>query len=133
MERYRFEIHLRLAGEMKQSYTYIDLVRCLGACGLRDVVLRRIGLLRYKDTALEIHLPAHMDAEETQFIGHDLMRQLGEALGSDPRHFSGTLFLTGEGRASEHGAEETMQMLTDQGLAVSLDLLLDNAIGSITQ
>lgn len=133
MERYRFEIHLRLAGELKQSYTYIELVRCLGACGLRDVALRRIGFLRYKDTALDIHLPAHMDAEETQIIGLDLMRQLGEALGSDPRHFSGTLALTGEGQTSVHGAEEALQMLTDHGLAVSLDPLLDNITGSITQ
>jgi hypothetical protein len=57
MERYEFEIRFRLAAELKQSYSYIEMVRFLGTSGLRDIVLERGGLLNYKETTLALRLP----------------------------------------------------------------------------
>ena len=121
MERYRFEIRYRLAAELKQSYSYIEMVRCLGSSGLRDIVLERGGLLNYRDTPLDIRLPSDMRSEEVEFIGHEIIRSLGEALGWDPRHFSGTLVLWGQGRASEEDARGAKQALSGQGYIVFLE------------
>jgi hypothetical protein len=121
MERYRFEIRFRLAAELKQSYSYIELVRCLGSSGLEDIVLERVGFLNYKDTTLYLRLPSDMRSEEAGDIGHELIRSLGEALGWDPRHFSGTLILSGQGRANEEDAQRAKQMLTGQGFTVFLE------------
>src|SRR5712672_2491905 len=60
MERYQFEIRFRLAAELKQSYSYIEMVRCLGNSGLQDIVLERVGFLNYKDTPLDLSLPSDM-------------------------------------------------------------------------
>jgi hypothetical protein len=122
MERYQFEIRFRLAAELKQSYSYIEMVRCLGSSGLRDIVLERVGLLNYKDTPLDLRLPSDMRSEEVESIGHELIRSLGEALGWDPRHFSGTLVLQGQGRASEEDAQRAKQVLTRQGYMVFLEV-----------
>jgi hypothetical protein len=122
MERYQFEIRFRLAAELKQSYSYIEMVRCLGSSGLRDIVLERVGLLNYKDTPLDLRLPSDMRSEEVESIGHELIRSLGEALGWDPRHFSGTLVLRGQGRASEEDAQRAKQVLTRQGYIVFLEV-----------
>jgi hypothetical protein len=123
MQRYQFEIRFRLAAELKQSYSYIEMVRCLGSSGLRDIVLERVGLLNYKDTPLDLRLPSAMRPDEVESIGHELIRGLGEALGWDPRHFSGTLVLQGQGRASEEDAQQAKQMLTGQGFMVFLEVL----------
>jgi len=123
MERYRFEIRFRLAAELKQSYSYIEMVRCLGSSGLRDIVLERVGLLNYKDTPLDLRLSSAMRPDEVESIGHELIRSLGEALGWDPRHFSGTLVLQGQGRASEEDAQQAKQVLTRQGFMVFLEVL----------
>src|SRR5258708_5123359 len=98
MERYQFEIRFRLAAELKQSYSYIEMVRCLGNSGLRDIVLERVGFLNYKDTPLALHLPSDMQSLEAESIGHELIRSLGEALGWDPRHFSASRDCISEGR-----------------------------------
>jgi|GEM_PF-1455915 hypothetical protein len=123
MQRYQFEIRFRLAAELKQSYSYIEMVRCLGSSGLRDIVLERVGLLNYKDTPLDLRLPSAMRPDEVESIGHELIRSLGEALGWDPRHFSGTLVLQGQGRASEEDAQQAKQVLTGQGFMVFLEVL----------
>ena len=123
MQRYQFEIRFRLAAELKQSYSYIEMVRCLGSSGLRDIVLERVGLLNYKDTPLDLRLPSAMRPDEVESIGHELIRRLGEALGWDPRHFSGTLVLQGQGRASEEDAQQAKQVLTRQGFMVFLEVL----------
>lgn len=123
MQRYQFEIRFRLAAELKQSYSYIEMVRCLGSSGLRDIVLERVGLLNYKDTPLDLRLPSAMRPDEVESIGHELIRGLGEALGWDPRHFSGTLVLQGQGRASEEDAQQAKQVLTGQGFMVFLEVL----------
>jgi hypothetical protein len=123
MQRYQFEIRFRLAAELKQSYSYIEMVRCLGSSGLQDIVLERVGLLNYKDTPLDLRLPSAMRPDEVESIGHELIRELGEALGWDPRHFSGTLVLQGQGRASEEDAQQAKQMLTGQGFMVFLEVL----------
>ncbi len=123
MQRYQFEIRFRLAAELKQSYSYIEMVRCLGSSGLRDIVLERVGLLNYKDTPLDLRLPSAMRPDEVESIGHELIRSLGEALGWDPRHFSGTLVLQGQGRASEEDAQQAKQVLTRQGFMVFLEVL----------
>jgi len=123
MQRYQFEIRFRLAAELKQSYSYIEMVRCLGNSGLRDIVLERVGLLNYKDTPLDLRLPSAMRPDEVESIGHELIRSLGEALGWDPRHFSGTLVLQGQGRASEEDAQQAKQVLTGQGFMVFLEVL----------
>jgi hypothetical protein len=122
MESYRFELRFRLAAELKQSYSYIEMVRCLSTAGLQDVVLKWAGFLGYKGTPLDLRLPPHMVAEEAEIIGHTLIRKLGEALGWDPRHFSGTLVLIGQGRARAEDAETIQQTLAGQGFAVSLEL-----------
>lgn len=122
MERYQFEIRFRLAAELKQSYSYVEMVRCLGSSGLRDIVLERVGFLNYKETTLALRLPAYMRSEEAESIGHGLIRRLGEALGWDPRHFSGTLVLWGQGRANEEEAQQAKQVLVGQGYTVSLEL-----------
>lgn len=121
MERYRFEIRFRLAGELKQSYSYIEMVRWLGRSGLKDILLERAGFLGYKDTALDIPLPANMVGEEAEIIGHEVISRLGEALGSDPRHFSGTLVLTGTGSVNEEDAEKVKQVLVGQGFFALLE------------
>ncbi len=123
MQRYQFEIRFRLAAELKQSYSYIEMVRCLGSSGLRDIVLERVGLLNYKDTPLDLRLPSAMRPDEVESIGRELIRSLGEALGWDPRHFSGTLVLQGQGRASEEDAQQAKQVLTRQGFMVFLEVL----------
>jgi len=123
MERYKFEIRFRLAAELKQSYSYIEMVRCLANSRLREIVLERVGFLNYKDTTLALRLPDNMRSEEAESIGHELIRSLGEALGWDPRHFSGTLFLRGQGNATEEAAQWTKQMLTRQGFTVFLEPL----------
>ena len=120
MERYQFEIRFRLAAELKQSYSYIEMVRCLGNSGLRDIVLERVGFLNYKDTPLALRLPSDMQPLEAESIGHELIRSLGEVLGWDPRHFSGTLVLWGQGRANEEDAQRAKQVLTGQGFTVFL-------------
>ncbi|MFL5655117.1 MAG: hypothetical protein ACJ8CB_13200 [Ktedonobacteraceae bacterium] len=122
MERYQFEIRFRLAAELKQSYSYIEMVRCLGSSGLRDIALERVGLLNYKDTPLDLRLPSDMRPDETESIGHELIRSLGQALGWDPRHFSGTLVLRGQGRANEEDAQRAKQVLTGQGFMVFLEV-----------
>jgi hypothetical protein len=122
MERYQFEIRFRLAAELKQSYSYVEMVRCLGNSGLSDIVLERVGFLNYKETTLAIRLPADMRSEETESIGYELIRRLEEALGWDPRHFSGTLFLCGQGEANEEDGQRAKQVLTMQGYTVSLKL-----------
>jgi hypothetical protein len=121
MERYRFEIRFRLAGELKQSYTYIEMVRWLGNSGLKEILLERAGFLGYKDTAVDIPLPADMVGEEAEIIGHEVIDRLREALGGDPRHFSGTLVLSGTGKANEEDAEKARQVLAEQGFAVFLE------------
>jgi hypothetical protein len=121
MERYRFEIRFRLAAELKQSYSYIEMIRCLGCSGLRDIVLERGGFLNYKDTSLDLWLPATMRSAEAERIGHELIRSLGEALGWDPRHFSGTLILSGQGSANEEDVQQAKQALTGQGFMVFLE------------
>ena len=121
MERYKFEIRFRLAAELKQSYSYIEMVRCLGSSGLQDIVLERVGFLNYKDTPLALRLPSDMRSVEVESIGHELIRRLGEALGWDPRHFSGTLILWGQGRASEEDARGAKQVLSGQGYMVFLE------------
>jgi len=123
MERYQFEIRFRLAAELKQSYSYIEMVRCLGSSGLRDIVLERGGFLNYKDAPLALRLPADMQSVEAESIGHELIRSLGEALGWDPRHFSGTLVLWGQGRANEEDAQRAKQVLIGQGFTVFLEPL----------
>jgi hypothetical protein len=123
MERYQFEIRFRLAAELKQSYSYVEMVRCLGNSGLRDIVLERVGFLNFKDTTLSLHLPDNMRTEEAENIGHELIRRLEQALGSDPRHFSGTLVLWGQGRAYEEDAQQARQMLIKQGFTVFLEVL----------
>src|SRR5438105_6355272 len=121
MEQYQFEIRFRLAAELKQSYSYIEMVRCLGNSGLQDIVLERVGFLNYKDTPLALRLPSDMRPLEEESIGHELIRSLGEALGWDPRHFSGTLVLWGQGRASEEDARGAKQALSGQGYIVFLE------------
>jgi len=121
MEKYRFEMRFRLAGELKQSYTYIEMVRWLGSSGLQDILLERVGFLGYKDAALDIPLPANMVGEEAEIIGHEVINRLREALGGDPRHFSGTLVLSGIGRAKEEDAEKARKALQDQGFFVLLE------------
>src|SRR5438270_10676906 len=121
MERYQFEIRFRLAAELKQSYSYIEMVRCLGNSGLRDIVLERVGFLNYKDTPLALRLPSDIRPLEAEGIGHELIRSLGEVLGWDPRHFSGTLVLWGQGRASEEDARGAKQALSGQGYIVFLE------------
>jgi hypothetical protein len=123
MERYQFEIRFRLAAELKQSYSYIEMVRCLGSSGLHDIVLERGGFLNYKDTPLALRLPPDMRPVEAESIGHELIRNLGEALGSDPRHFSGTLVIWGQGRAVEEDAQRAKQVLIRQGFTVFLEVL----------
>jgi len=123
MVQYRFEIRFRLAAELKQSYSYIEMVRCLGNSGLQDIVLERVGFLNYKDAPIALRLPSDMQPLEAERIGHQLIRSLKEALGWDPRHFSGTLVLWGQGRATEEAAEWTKQMLTRQGFTVFLEAL----------
>ena len=123
MERYQFEIRFRLAAELKQSYSYSEMVRCLGSSGLRDIMLERVGFLNYKSAPLALRLPSDMQSLEAENIGHELIRSLGEALGWDPRHFSGTLVLRGRGNASEEAAQWTKQMLTKQGFTVFLEPL----------
>jgi len=86
-------------------------------------VLERVGLLNYKDTPLDLRLPSAMRPDEVESIGHELIRSLGEALGWDPRHFSGTLVLQGQGRASEEDAQQAKQVLTGQGFMVFLEVL----------
>ena len=122
MERYQFEIRFRLAAELKQSYSYIEMVRCLGNSGLRDIVLERVGFLNYKDTPLALRLPSDMWSLEAESIGHELIRSLGEVLGWDPRHFSGTLVLWGHGRANEEDARRAKQVLIGQGFTVFLEV-----------
>ncbi len=122
MERYQFEIRFRLAAELKQSYSYIEMVRCLGNSGLRDIVLERVGFLNYKDTPLALRLPSDMWSLEAESIGHELIRSLGEVLGWDPRHFSGTLVLWGQGRANEEDAQRAKQVLIGQGFTVFLEV-----------
>lgn len=122
MERYQFEIRFRLAAELKQSYSYVEMVRCLGNSGLRDIVLERVGFLNYKDTTLALRLPDTMRPEEAESIGHELISRLGDALGWDPRHFSGTLVLQGYGRAYEDDAQQARQMLIKQGYTVFLEV-----------
>jgi len=122
MEQYQFEIRFRLAAELKQSYSYIEMVRCLGNSGLRDIVLERVGFLNYKDTPLALHLPSDMWSLEAESIGHELIRSLGEVLGWDPRHFSGTLVLWGQGRANEEDAQRAKQVLIEQGFTVFLEV-----------
>ena len=121
MERYQFEIRFRLAAELKQSYSYIEMVRCLGNSGLRDIVLERVGFLNYKDTALALRLPDNILPEEAEAIGHELIRGLEQTLGSDPRHFSGTLVLWGQASANEVDAQQARQMLIEQGFTVFLE------------
>jgi len=121
MERYRFEVRFRLAAELKQSYSYIEIVHCLGGSGLRNIVLERAGFLNYKDTPFDLHLPSNMQFEEAEVIGHELISSLGQVLGWDPRHFSGTLFLRGQGEANEEDAQRAKQVLTTQGYTVSLE------------
>jgi hypothetical protein len=123
MQLYTFEIRFRLAAELKQSYSYVELVRCLGNSGLRDIVLERGGFLNYKDFTLALRLPSEMRSEEAEGIGHELIRRLGEALGWDPRHFSGTLVLWGQGRANEEVAQQARQVLIKQGYTVFLEVL----------
>jgi hypothetical protein len=120
MERYQFEIRFRLAAELKQSYSYVEIVRCLGNSGLQDIELERVGFLNYKDTPLALRLPDNMRSEEAESIGHELIRRLEQALGSDPRHFSGTLVLWGQARAYEEDAQQARQMLIKQGFTVFL-------------
>jgi len=122
MEQYQFEIRFRLAAELKQSYSYIEMVRCLGNSGLQDIVLERVGFLNYKDTPLALRLPSDMRPLEEESIGHELIRSLGEALGWDPRHFSGTLVLWGQGRANEEDAQRAKQVLIGQGFTVFLEV-----------
>jgi len=122
MEQYQFEIRFRLAAELKQSYSYIEMVRCLGNSGLQDIVLERVGFLNYKDTPLALRLPSDMRPLEEESIGHELIRSLGEALGWDPRHFSGTLVLWGQGRANEEDAQWAKQVLIGQGFTVFLEV-----------
>jgi len=122
MERYQFEIRFRLAAELKQSYSYIEMVRCLGNSGLQDIVLERVGFLNYKDTPLALRLPSDMRSLEAESIGHELIRSLGQVLGWDPRHFSGTLVLRGQGRANEEDAQRAKQVLTGQGFMVFLEV-----------
>ncbi len=122
MERYQFEIRFRLAAELKQSYSYIEMVRCLGDSGLRDIVLERVGFLNYKDTPLALRLPSDMRSLEAESIGHEFIRSLGEVLGWDPRHFSGTLVLWGQGRANEEDAQRAKQVLIGQGFTVFLEV-----------
>jgi hypothetical protein len=123
MERFQFEIRFRLAAELKQSYSYIEMVRCLGNSGLQDIVLERVGFLNYKDTPLALRLPSDLRSQEAESIGHELIRSLGEVLGWDPRHFSGTLVLWGQGRANEEDAQRAKQVLIEQGFTVFLDVL----------
>ena len=84
-------------------------------------MLERVGCLNYKDITLALRLPASMRSEEAESIGHELIRRLGEALGWDPRHFSGTLVLWGQGRANEEDALRAKQVLTGQGFMVFLE------------
>jgi hypothetical protein len=121
MERYRFDLRFRLAAELKQSYTYIEMIRCLGSSGLRDIVLEQGGFLNYKETSLDLRLPADMVSEEAEIIGHELIKRLGQALGWDPRHFSGTLVLRGQGRANEEDAQQAKQVLIRQGFTIFLE------------
>ncbi len=122
MERYQFEVRFRLAAELKQSYSYIEMVHCLGKSGLQDIVLERVGFLNYKDTPLALRLPSDMRSEEAEIIGHEIIRRLEQALGTDPRHFSGTLVLCGQGRANEQDAQHARQMLIKQGFTVFLEV-----------
>ena len=122
MERYQFEIRFRLAAELKQSYSYIEMIRCLGSSGLRDIVLERVGFLNYKDAPLALRLPSDIRSVEAERIGHELIRSLGEAPGWDPRHFSGTLVLWGQGRADEEDARRAKQVLIGQGFTVFLEV-----------
>src|SRR5260370_19881113 len=98
------------------------MVRCLGSCGLRDTVLARVGFLNYKDAPPALRLPSDMRSVEAESIGHELIRSLGEALGWDPRHFSGTLVLWEQGRANEEDAQQARQMLIKQGFTVFLEV-----------
>jgi len=123
MKQYQFEIRFRLAAELKQSYSYIEMIHSLGNSGLQDIVLERGGFLNYKDTPLDLRLPTIMWPEAAESIGHELIRRLGEALGWDPRHFSGTLVLRGRGQANEEAAQRARQMLTGQGFMVFLEPL----------
>ena len=123
MERYQFEIRFRLAAELKQSYSYVEMVHCLGNSGLQDIELERVGFLNYKDTPLALPLPSDMRSEEAESIGHEIIRRLGQALGWDPRHLSGTLVLWGQGRANEEDAQQARQMLIKQGFTVFLERL----------
>ena len=121
MVQYRFEIRFRLAAELKQSYSYIEMIRCLGSSGLQDIVLERVGFLNYKDAPLALRLPSDMRPLEAESLGHELIRSLEEALGWDPRHFSGTLVLWGHARANEEDAQRAKQVLTGQGFTVFLE------------
>jgi hypothetical protein len=122
MERYQFEIRFRLAAELKQSYSYFEMVRCLANSGLREIVLERVGFLNYKDTTLALRLPDNMRSEEAEGIGHEIIERLEQALGTDPRHFSGTLVLRGQARANEAVAQQARQMLIEQGFTVFLEV-----------
>src|SRR5258708_27736138 len=115
-------VRFGVGGELKKSSSYIEMVRCLGNSGLRDIVLERVGFLNYKDTPLALRLPSDMRSLEAESIGHELIRSLGEVLGWDPRHFSGTLVLWGQGRANEEDAQRAKQVLIGQGFTVFLEV-----------
>ena len=110
-----------ISGELKQSYSYIEMVRCLGTSGLRDIVLERGGLLNYKDTTLALRLPPICGPEEAESIGHELIRRLGEALGWNTRYFSGTLVLWGQGRANRGRYPTGKAGVIKQGFTVFLE------------
>jgi hypothetical protein len=72
-----------------------------------------------------------MRSLEAESIGHELIRSLGEVLGWDPRHFSGTLVLWGQGRANEEDAQRAKQVLIGQGFTVFLVHLISERRGVV--
>jgi hypothetical protein len=91
MEVRRLRVSIRVGGETKGSPTYHKLVEDLIRTGLGGGRIVQGGFAGYRIVPLSLSLPSRPLREAGEAVGSELVRQLREGLGVDPRLLSGRL------------------------------------------
>lgn len=111
----RLRVSIRVGGETKGSPTYHKLVDDLSRTGLGGGRIVQGGFANYRMVPVSVRLPARPLKEAGEAVGAELLRQLKQALGVDPRMLSGRLVALVEAPAAGESLLLAASSLRAQG------------------
>lgn len=113
----RMQVSIRVAGETKGSPTYARLIEDLIEVGLGRGTIVQAGFADYKMVPVSVQLHGQPLAELDEQLGSDLLVQLKQGMGVDPRMLSGRLTVILELAVDEGRAQAAITSLRARGYA----------------